>query len=99
MQKITNINIRVDEELKKQANELFEYFGMSISQAITLFLKQAVNTSSIPFEIKKPEYSKDLIEALAEAEEMEKHPEKYKKYETVEEFMEDLHNEIQDWKN
>jgi len=90
MQKVTNINIRVDEELKKQANELFEYFGMSLSQAITLFLKQAVNTSSIPFEIKKPEYSKDLIEALAEAEEMEKHPEKYKTYHSIEELMEDL---------
>ena len=52
MQKISNINIRVNDDLKKQASDLFEYFGMSLSQAITLFLKQAVNTSSIPFEIK-----------------------------------------------
>ena len=44
MQKISNINIRVNDDLKKQASDLFEYFGMSLSQAITLFLKQAVNT-------------------------------------------------------
>ena len=97
MQKVSNINIRVDADLKEESSELFEYLGLSLTEAITLFLRQAVLTSSIPFEIKKPDYRKGLDEALAEAEEMEKHPEKYPHYETVEEFMEALHNDIQDW--
>lgn len=99
MQKVSNINIRVDAKLKKQANDLFEYFGMSLSQAITLFLKQSVNTSSIPFEIKKVDFTNDFKEAIEEAEEIEKNPKKHKSFDNVESFMEDLHNEIQNTKN
>ncbi len=93
MQKISNINIRVNDDLKKQASDLFEYFGMSLSQAITLFLKQAVNTSSIPFEIKAPQFSDEMMESIKEADEMKKHPEKYKSYTSVEELMENIHTE------
>lgn len=94
MQKISNINIRVNDDLKKQASDLFEYFGMSLSQAITLFLKQAVNTSSIPFEIKAPQFSDEMMESIKEADEMKKHPEKYKSYTSVEELMENIHTEL-----
>lgn len=93
MQKISNINIRVNDDLKKQASDLFEYFGMSLSQAITLFLKQAVNTSSIPFEIKAPQFSDEMMESIKEADEIKKHPEKYKSYTSVEELMENIHTE------
>ena len=93
MQKVSNINIRVNEDLKKQASELFEYFGMSLSQAITLFLKQSVNTSSIPFEIKVPQFSDEMLEAIAEAEEIEKHPENYKSYNNLAEILEDIEND------
>lgn len=93
MQKISNINIRVNDDLKKQASDLFEYFGMSLSQAITLFLKQAVNTSSIPFEIKAPQFSDEMMESIKEADEMKKHPEKYKSYTSVEKLMENIHTE------
>ena len=93
MQKISNINIRVNDDLKKQSSDLFEYFGMSLSQAITLFLKQAVNTSSIPFEIKAPQFSDEMMESIKEADEMKKHPEKYKSYTSVEELMENIHTE------
>ena len=48
------------------------------------------------FEIKTPQFSDEMLEAIKEAEEMEKHSENYKSFESVEEFMEDLHNEIQD---
>lgn len=37
-----------------------------------------------------------MLEALKEAEEMEKHPNEYKSFESVEELMEDLHSDIQD---
>lgn len=46
-----NITIRMDEILKKQADELFADFGLSLSAAITMFAKQAVREQRIPFEI------------------------------------------------
>ena len=49
----TNINIRVDTELKKSAELLFADLGLNMSTAITLFLKSAVNHNGIPFEVKR----------------------------------------------
>ena len=37
----TNINVRVDENLKKDADELFSDLGLNMSTAITMFLKSA----------------------------------------------------------
>ncbi len=51
----TNLNIRIDENLKKQAEILFSDIGLNMSSAITVFLKSAVDHNGIPFEIKKTE--------------------------------------------
>lgn len=47
-----NINIRVDETLKKNAEMLFDEIGMNMSTAINIFLKQAVREHGIPFQLK-----------------------------------------------
>ncbi|MBQ7670520.1 MAG: type II toxin-antitoxin system RelB/DinJ family antitoxin [Clostridia bacterium] len=49
----TNLNIRIDEELKKNAEQLFADLGLNMSSAITIFLKSSVDYNGIPFEIKK----------------------------------------------
>lgn len=59
----TNINFRVDDELKKQAEELFDYLGLTMSGALTMFLKTSVNNNGIPFELKMKKDS-DAIEAM-----------------------------------
>ena len=52
-----NVTIRMDEQLKKQADELFSDFGLTLSSAITMFTKQAVREQRIPFEITRRESS------------------------------------------
>lgn len=47
----TTINIRMDEDLKKQAEYLFSEFGMNMTTAITIFVKAVVRERKIPFEI------------------------------------------------
>ena len=49
----TNLNIRVDEDLKKRAEQLFADLGLHMSSAITIFLRSSVDYNGIPFEIKK----------------------------------------------
>ena len=49
----TNLNIRIDEDLKKSAEQLFNDLGLNMSSAITVFLRSAVDYNGIPFEIKK----------------------------------------------
>ena len=49
----TNVNIRMDENLKKQAEELFADLGMNMTTAINIFVRQSVSYGGIPFEIVK----------------------------------------------
>ncbi|HHV11121.1 MAG TPA: type II toxin-antitoxin system RelB/DinJ family antitoxin [Clostridiales bacterium] len=46
-----NVNIRVDEELKKQTENLLSDMGLNMTTAVNIFLRQIVRTGGIPFEI------------------------------------------------
>lgn len=57
MANTTNLNVRVDEDLKREAESIFTELGMNLSTAINLFLRSAVRYGGIPFDlrvIKKP---------------------------------------------
>lgn len=41
----SNINVRVDSELKEEAEDLFKDLGLNMSTAITMFLKSAVSNN------------------------------------------------------
>lgn len=47
-----NITIRIDKELKKEADNLFHQLGMSFTTAVTIFAQQAVREQRIPFDIR-----------------------------------------------
>ena len=83
-------NIGLDAELKKSAQELFADFGMDLTTAITLFLKQSVREQRIPFEIRRLQPNTQTLSALAEYEEMKQHPEKYKRYSTFQEALDEV---------
>ena len=44
--------IRIDDDLKKECDLIFEDLGLNMSTAITVFLKQVVKSRGIPFELK-----------------------------------------------
>ena len=48
----TNLTIRIDEELKHEAEVLFNKIGLNMSSAINVFFRKAVGSQSIPFELK-----------------------------------------------
>jgi len=48
----TNLTIRIDEELKKEAENLFNRIGLNMSSAINVFFRQSVRAQAIPFELK-----------------------------------------------
>ena len=47
----TSVTIRMDENLKKQAEVLFDELGMNMTTAFTVFAKAAVRQQKIPFEL------------------------------------------------
>ena len=80
------INIQVDSETKKEATAILNDLGLSMSTAINLFLRQIIKTDGLPFEVKNPRPSRQLIKALKEAEEMINNPDKYPSYSNREEL-------------
>ena len=50
---VANMNIRMDDTVKTQAEELFSDLGMNMTTAVNIFLKQAIRENRIPFEISR----------------------------------------------
>ena len=87
--------VRVNDNIKKEVVPILDGLGISLSEAINMFLHQIKLNNGIPFKLKYPTFSDEMEEALDEAKEMMKNPDDYPSFNSVEEFMEDLHNEIQ----
>ena len=61
----TSVTIRMDENLKRRAEALFEDMGLNMTTAVTVFVKAAVRQNKIPFEISgDPVYSEENMERL-----------------------------------
>lgn len=71
----TNISIRIDEDVKKDAEAVFAKLGLTLSAATNVFYRQAVRTQSIPFPLSaietdnKMQARKEFGEALRAAQE------------------------------
>ena len=66
MSKTDTLNIRIEPTLKKEVEETLTDLGMNIAEAVTIFLRQVVLNDGIPFEIKRPKYNKETIDAINE---------------------------------
>jgi DNA-damage-inducible protein J len=83
--------IRIDEEVKKQATELFGKLGLDISSAVNIFLRQSILHGGLPFEVKVPQYRPEVIEAMKEAKNISKDT-TVKGYTDLEEIFKELDN-------
>lgn len=85
---MTNINIRVDSELKEQAQSLFNFLGLDMTTAINLFLRQSVLTDSVPFAISaRP--NEETIRAMVESEYLAK-DKNTKRYSSFKELVQEV---------
>ena len=51
MAEVTNLNIKIDRDLKTKADRLFSDMGMTLTTAVNVFVRQAVLERAIPFKI------------------------------------------------
>ena len=87
----TNISIRMDTELKAEADALFEQLGMNISTAFNIFVRQAVRDGGIPFKVSLCQPKKETIAAMLEAEKIAKDT-SVKGYKNLDELFEELNS-------
>ncbi len=91
--KTSMLHIRVKPDIKQEVEDILDNLGMTTTEAVNIYLKQIILNCGLPFEVKLPQFSDEMLESIAEAEEIEKHPERYKSYKNLAEIMEDLDNE------
>lgn len=67
MAKTATINIRIDPEVKRNAEKLFGTFGISVTDAINVFLHTSILEGGFPFAIRQPRYNDETNDAIREA--------------------------------
>ena len=64
---MAQVNIRIDDELKTSADNIFEELGINMTTAFTMFIRQTIRQGGIPFEITTrtdPFYNAENIKVL-----------------------------------
>ena len=68
MVKSTNLYVRIEPDVKEQAEKVFDGLGISMSNAVGLFLKQVVINQAIPFELTLAPAKIKSVDTMTEAE-------------------------------
>jgi len=84
--------IRIDENVKKESVKLFKNLGIDMSTAVNMFLCQCILRKGIPFEIQMPQYNKETIEAIEEAEKIS-NDKTSKGFKSFDEMLSSINNE------
>ena len=86
----TTMTVRMDKQVKQEAQQIFSKLGLDMTTAINIFLRKAIAFKGLPFDVCLEEPNDVTLAAMAEADEMSKHPERYKSYASFDELMKDV---------
>lgn len=89
----SNINIRIDSEVKAEAQALFSQLGMDLSTAVNIFIRQAIDFGGIPFTIQQKKYNAETEAAIQEGKDIIAGKIPAKRYSSFDEFLKDLDEE------
>ncbi|HHV8185352.1 TPA: type II toxin-antitoxin system RelB/DinJ family antitoxin [Streptococcus pneumoniae] len=81
-----SISIRLDSEVKEQAQQVFSNLGMDMTTAINIFLRQAIQYQGLPFDVRLDENRK-LLQALTD---LDQNRNMSQSFESISDLMEDL---------
>ena len=82
----TSMSIRLDSEVKEQAQQVFNHLGMDMTTAINIFLRQAIQYQGLPFDVRLDE-SRNLLEVLTD---LDQNRNMSQSFESISDLMEDL---------
>lgn len=92
--KTANINIRIDPETKASAEQLFAKFGITLTDAINIFLNKSIMEGGLPFEVKEPAYNYETKAAIKEALMIMEGTASAKRYASAKELFRELDAEV-----
>ena len=96
MSKTATINMRIEPTIKAQAEHVFSSFGISVTDAINIFLHASIMKGGFPFQPKQPRYNKETLLAMQEARDIMSGKVEAKRYPSLSALMDDLDAEDAD---
>lgn len=87
-----NYSFRVDREIKRQCEAMYNELGINLATAFNVFMRQSLRAGGFPFNVRLEEPYKETIMAMIEAENIAKDPEA-KRFSDVEEALKELKEE------
>ena len=89
MAKTASLNIRLDEDVKRNAERVYAYYGLSLAEAVTVFIHQSCNIGGMPFDLRPSHPNTVTLAAMAEADRISRDP-NVKGYRDMNALFEDL---------
>jgi len=93
MTKTANLHVRIDPATKTRAEALFSDFGITVSDAITMFLRKSIMVGGLPFDVAYPKYNAETEAAIMEARQIAKGTLHTKTFHDLNAFYTDLETE------
>lgn len=90
MARNASLNIRTDAEIKALAEALYASFGLTLSDAVNMFLNVSVMEGRMPFELRQPKFNAETEAAIAEADAISEGRLEPRTYKSIEDALADL---------
>ena len=88
--KAANFNMRMEEQKKADAEALYRTLGMTLPQAINMFISQSLLVGGIPFDVRIPRFNQETEETMQEARDIASGKVESKAYHSAGELFEEL---------
>jgi len=95
--KSANINVRLYPEIKQEAENIFAFHGLTLPEAITVFINHACHVGGFPFDLRGARWQDPVsLAALEECKQIEANPGAYKRFDNADDLFADLDNNDDD---
>jgi len=93
MAKTASISIRIDPEAKSAADIIYSRFGISIADAVNIFIHKSIIVGGLPFDMTLPMYNQETLAAMQEAQDIADGKIQSKSYSSLQEMINEIDEE------
>jgi DNA-damage-inducible protein J len=96
MAKTASLSIRIEPETKVAADVIFSRFGITVADAVSIFLNKSIMVGGLPFDMTLPTYNQETLAAMQEARDIASGKVEAKSYSSLAELTAELDAEYEE---
>ena len=93
MAKTASLSIRIDPEAKSAADVIYSRFGITIADAVNIFIHKSIIVGGLPFDMTLPTYNHETLAAMQEARDIANGKIQSKSYSSLQEMIDEIDEE------